>query len=51
VRIMRVKIGSFGAESWPYNAALGIAHATVTYMPALVQWMPTTLIRPVASAP
>jgi TRAP-type C4-dicarboxylate transport system permease large subunit len=40
-----LKSGS-GTVGWPFIAALGVVLLLVTYIPALVTWLPTTLMGP-----
>jgi TRAP-type C4-dicarboxylate transport system permease large subunit len=44
--IMRVKIKTFVKEGWPFRLALLAVLMLVTYLPALVVWLPTRLVGP-----
>ncbi len=44
--IMRVKIETFVKEGWPFILALFVVLMLVTYVPALVTWLPTRLMGP-----
>ena len=44
--VMRVKIETFVKEGWPFIVALGIVLMLITYIPALVLWLPTRLMGP-----
>jgi tripartite ATP-independent transporter DctM subunit len=44
--ILRVKIETFVKEGWPMLLALYFVLALITYMPALVVWLPTRLMGP-----
>lgn len=44
--IMRVKIETFVKEGWPMLLAMFIVLMLITYVPALVVWLPTRLMGP-----
>jgi tripartite ATP-independent transporter DctM subunit len=44
--ILRVKIETFVKEGWPFMLALFAVLLLVTYVPALVTWLPTRLMGP-----
>ncbi len=44
--IMRVKIETFVREGWPFMLALFVVLMLITYVPALVVWLPTRLMGP-----
>ncbi len=44
--IMRVKIETFVQEGWPFLVAMFAVLMLITYVPALVVWLPTRLMGP-----
>jgi tripartite ATP-independent transporter DctM subunit len=44
--IMRVKIETFVKEGWPFMLAMFVVLMLITYVPALVVWLPTRLMGP-----
>lgn len=44
--ILRVKVENFVREGWPLMLAMGIVLMLITYVPALVTWLPTRLMGP-----
>jgi len=44
--IMRVRIETFVKEGWPFILALLVVLMLITYVPALVVWLPTRLMGP-----
>jgi len=44
--ILRVKIETFVKEGWPFLLSMFIVLALITYIPALVVWLPTRLMGP-----
>lgn len=44
--ILRVKIESFVKEGWPFMLSMFIVLMLITYVPALVTWLPTRLMGP-----
>ncbi|MEP6740623.1 MAG: TRAP transporter large permease [Caldimonas sp.] len=44
--IMRVKIETFVKEGWPFLVAMFAVLMLITYVPALVVWLPTRLMGP-----
>ncbi|RYF66089.1 MAG: TRAP transporter large permease [Comamonadaceae bacterium] len=44
--ILRVKIETFVKEGWPFILSMFIVLGLITYIPALVTWLPTRLMGP-----
>jgi len=44
--ILRVKIETFVKEGWPFLLSMFIVLFLITYIPALVVWLPTRLMGP-----
>lgn len=44
--ILRVKIETFVKEGWPFMLSMFIVLMLITYIPALVVWLPTRLMGP-----
>ncbi|RYF63369.1 MAG: TRAP transporter large permease subunit, partial [Comamonadaceae bacterium] len=44
--ILRVKIETFVQEGWPFILSMFIVLGLITYIPALVTWLPTRLMGP-----
>jgi len=44
--ILRVKIETFVMEGWPFILTIFIVLTLITYIPALVVWLPTLLMGP-----